>query len=98
MIIGIGSSKEANIEEKAEKQREKKLQNPNAVALNSVGNKGACATYMMLKANEIPSLAANTRRTKTKESSFARPYVRSMNPATVADIYVPTRLTLIPTL
>ena len=44
MIIGIGSSNEANIEENAEKQREKKLQNPNAVALNSVGNKGACAT------------------------------------------------------
>ena len=41
---------------------------------------------MMLKAKEIPSLAANTRRTKTNESSFLRPYVRSMNPATEAAI------------
>ena len=67
-IIGTGSSKAANIDDDAENALEKKLQNPKAVALNSVGNRGACATKTMLNANEIPSRAVKTSKTNVQAS------------------------------
>lgn len=68
IIIGVGSSIDAKMDDKADNNLEKKLQNPNAVALNSVGNRGACATKTMLKANETPNLAQKTSSTNTQES------------------------------
>ena len=42
-IIGVGSSKPANYEENAEKNLAEKLQMPNEVAQNRVGNIGTWA-------------------------------------------------------